>query len=124
MKITNLRVGKYDLELKVSRSILIKATDKFPNILNLTGENKELNNLSDAYEFNIYLLYLMANALNKKFTEEKAREIFEYAEDCVAINDKGEKINAVDYLCEKISSFVNEVFTQAGNSKEIEVKMY
>lgn len=116
--IIELNIGVYtSVKLKVNRIIAMTIASKFPQLGNIKNENDI--DFDAMYEMSIFALYKMANALDKEFTYEKAEEIFDYAENVVAIVD-GEKQPCNFVLMTNILNAIKEVFTKE-QGKEVQV---
>lgn len=125
-KIANLQIGEYDLTLEVSRTILMDAFAKHPQMSNSIAKGEEIS-ITNAYDFCKTALLYMAKAQDKDFTKKKANEIFDYAEQCV-VDDEDENGNqieivATDYLVKKIMELVNLGFTKSDNAKKIKITL-
>lgn len=106
--IVELNIGIYEsIKLKINRKIALEIFNHFPEFEKIDRNDLDYD---DLYDVSVYGLYKMANCLDKDFTEEKAREIFEYASNVATIVD-GEKQLCDMLLIQKVMETINEVFT-------------
>ena len=122
----NLQVGEYSLDLEVSREILLDAFMECPQMEKVMtkGGNPSISQL---YKFTEIALFCMASFNDSTFTKEKAKEIFDYARECIVEveNEEGEIVEqqAIDVLVPKIMEFVNLGFTNQDNAKKIKITL-
>lgn len=122
----NLQVGEYSLDLEVSREILLDAFMECPQMEDVMTKCKNPS-ISQLYKFTEVALFYMASFNDPSFTREKAKEIFDYARECVVEVENEEKEiveqQAIDVLVPKIMEFVNLGFTKQDNAKKIKITL-
>ena len=122
----NLQVGEYSIDLEVSREILLDAFLECPQMEEIFTKG-QTQSISQLYKFAEVALFYMASFNDASFTREKAKEIFDYARECIVEVENEEKEiveqQAIDVLVPKIMEFVNLGFTKKDNAKKIKITL-
>ena len=120
-KMADLQIGKYDLTLKISRTILMDAFSSNPEMAEKIVNGSNIT-ITQAYDFCKIALLSMCKAHESSFDQNKIQEIFDYTEDCI-IEEDGVEMVATDYLVKKVMELVSLGFTKSDNAEKIEITL-